>query len=112
MSNPPAIDADRPRFFVYYLNDADGNTLYVGRSSDVARRLKAHHYHAQGGGPVHWRKADWFFDVRDVSMVGPFGWQLACATERSEIRRLQPRGNVKHTRRDPQLRINREDGAA
>jgi len=97
---PPVANADQPAFFVYYLHGDDGDTLYVGRSGNVARRIRQHHFQAVTGGPLYWRKGTWLFAVRSVSMIGPFTWDWAIATERSEITRLQPVGNIRHTTRD------------
>lgn len=83
------------RFMVYRLLDATGTPLYVGRSCDVRKRIKAHHAEASAPDVAHdrYRKRDWFFDVRDVSMRGPFTWEEAVRVEREEIERHQPLGN-------------------
>lgn len=105
--------AVKPRQFVYYLLGADGAALYVGRSSDVVRRIGQHNRHAeQPENPIYGGKAAWFFDVRSVSMVGPMSWAQAIVLERQEITRLQPRGNVRHTRRDSWLKANRQGVSA
>ena len=95
------------RHFVYYLSDESGDVVYVGRSKNVAKRIEQHHYHASTGDRRYGDKS-WLFDARDVSMVGPMSWENAIKTERAEIERLQPRGNVKLTKRDKYVRANRE----
>jgi predicted GIY-YIG superfamily endonuclease len=75
------IDPTARRYFVYTLSDAAGAPVYIGRSCNVAGRLRAH------------RSTDWISDVRDVSMVGPFTWDEACAEEFRQIRAKLPREN-------------------
>lgn len=95
-------DLDRTvvRYFVYRLHDTDGVPVYVGRSCDVANRIRSHHSDASSAYPEARRKAEWLFDVRSVSMFGPFTWDQAVREERAEIERLQPRGNRGLTARD------------
>lgn len=87
----PTIDREAVRYFVYRLHDASGAVIYVGRSCDVARRIRAHASY-----PVR----SWITDARDVSMFGPMTWDEAVRAERAEIGRLQPRGNEALTTRD------------
>ncbi len=86
------VDIDRTavRYFVYTLADADGKPVYIGRSCNVAARIKAH---ASGG-------AEWVTGVRSVSMIGPFTWDDAVREERAAIERSQPRANKALTARD------------
>ena len=97
------------RHFVYYLLDGSGDVVYVGRSRNVAGRIEKHHYHAtRDYEPSVNDKGSWIFDIRSVTMAGPMAWEAAVETERAEIERLQPRGNVKLTKRDPWPKANRE----
>lgn len=102
MSLRPDLDREAVRYFVYRLLDAAGLPLYIGRSCNVAARLRAHHASATAtyGQEFELAKREWFFDVRSLSMVGPFTWDGAVARERSEIERHQPRGNRSLTVRD------------
>jgi predicted GIY-YIG superfamily endonuclease len=88
------VDRDSVRNFVYTLSDADGAPVYVGRSSNVAARIKAHISNATN---PHDKDAaftaGWLRDVRSVSMVGPFNWDDAVAEERRQIKTKMPRGN-------------------
>lgn len=77
----PPIDYEARRYFVYTLSDAAGAPVYVGRSCNVASRIKAH------------STTDWITDVRSVSMVGPFTWDEVCAEEYRQIRTKLPRAN-------------------
>lgn len=86
----PAIDRTAVRHFVYRLHSADGGVVYVGRSCDVAKRIRAHKY----------AEKEWLTDVRSVTMFGPMSWDEAVAAERREIARLQPPGNIALTARD------------
>jgi excinuclease UvrABC nuclease subunit len=87
--------------FVYYLCDADGTPIYIGRSADVTRRIRQHNCHAtRSDNPNFNDKWRWFFDVRSVSMFGPMPHANALAFERHQIEMAQPRGNIKLTRRD------------
>jgi excinuclease UvrABC nuclease subunit len=86
----PAVDHAAVRHFVYRLHGADGDVIYVGRSCEVAKRIRAHKYAGKA----------WLTDVRSVSMFGPMSWDEAVAAERREIARLQPPGNVALTVRD------------
>ena len=86
------------QYFVYRLHDAAGNVVYVGRSCDVAGRIRRHH---AVGKP-------WIFDVRSVTMLGPFTWDEVVVEERQEIERLEPRGNIALTPRDGRLRSIRQ----
>jgi predicted GIY-YIG superfamily endonuclease len=75
------LDREARRYFVYTLSDAAGTPIYVGRSCNVAGRIRAH------------ASTAWISDVRDVSMVGPFTWDEACAEEFRQIRTKLPREN-------------------
>lgn len=86
-----STDLETPRYFVYRLHDAAGRILYIGRSCNVAGRIKSHAEDA---------RKPWMKDARRVSMVGPFNWQGAVDTERDEIETHQPVGNIAHTERD------------
>jgi predicted GIY-YIG superfamily endonuclease len=77
----PLLDRKARRYFVYTLSDAAGAPVYIGRSCNVAQRIRAH------------ASTDWIADVRDVSMVGPFTWDEACAEEYRQIRAKLPREN-------------------
>lgn len=90
----PDIDHKAVRYFIYRLHDAEGRILYIGRSCDVAARIKAHHSDATHRYmPELSRKREWLFKARRVSMVGPFTWGEACRVERAEIEAHQPEGN-------------------
>lgn len=86
----PTVDRTAVRHFVYRLHDAAGAPVYIGRSVDVAARIRAHHDAGKA----------WLLDVRSVSMIGPMTWDEAVATERQEIAAFQPRGNIALTARD------------
>lgn len=90
------------RYFIYYLLDASGAPLYIGRSSDVPGRIRSHVYEAtRGTTEAGKRKATWLPDVRSLTMSGPFTWDEAIAEERRLIELEQPRGNLALTVRDP-----------
>jgi predicted GIY-YIG superfamily endonuclease len=89
-------DYEAKRYFVYTLSDAAGAPLYVGRSCDVASRIKAHFSDATASpyGPRDSAfKASWVYDIRSVTMDGPFNWDGAVAEERRQIKSKLPRGN-------------------
>lgn len=95
------FDPNEKRYFVYRLHDELGQVLYVGRSCNVANRIRAHYSDAQRQfSEDSARKALWFSDVRSVSMFGPFTWDEAVAAERREIETCQPTGNRMFTKRD------------
>lgn len=96
----PGIDKDTARYFVYFLRDADGVPVYIGRSCDVAARIRAHHANIDHPGIPEDRRTTWLLDCRSVSMLGPFTWDEAVARERAEIERHQPRANRDLTARD------------
>lgn len=114
MSATPYVSkAPKPDQFVYYLLGADHKPRYVGRSSDVARRIREHSYHASHPeNPIHTHKSTWFFDVRSVSMVGPLPYARAVALERQQIEVINPRGNIVHTRRHTWIAANRAQVSA
>lgn len=93
------IDRDAKRYLIYFLRDAAGDVVYIGRSCDVKGRIRAHYSDATHtySADLRDRKA-WLFDVRSLSVIGPFTWDEAVARERAEIERHQPRGNVMHTK--------------
>lgn len=94
------IDRVAQRYFLYVLSDAKGEVLYVGRSADVAARLRNHYYEASNPDTTQsLPKALWLMDVRRVDMAGPFTWDEAVTRERHLIEQEQPPGNVVHTRR-------------
>lgn len=92
----PRADLDRNavRHFIYRLHDANGVVLYVGRSCNVAQRIRGHVSEACHESPKAIRKALWLGDVRGVTMFGPFSWDDAVREERAEIERLTPYGNL------------------
>lgn len=96
------LDREAKRNFVYFLLDAHGAPLYIGRSSNVRSRIRKHYGEASAEVETHdiYRKRDWFFQVRSVSLLGPFNWDEAIKRERAEIERHQPIGNVGLTARD------------
>lgn len=96
----PDLDKSAVRYFVYTLTDEGGTPVYIGRSCNVAARLRAHHSNATHPHSPTRARAAWLFDVRGVSMVGPFTWDGAVAEERRQIERSQPRGNISLTARD------------
>lgn len=102
MNARPDVDRQARRYFVYELRGADDRPLYVGRSCNVAARLRSHHASATAtyGQAFELAKREWLFDVRSVAMEGPFTWDAAVARERSSIERHQPRGNRAMTARD------------
>jgi len=84
------------RVFMYTLFDGDGDVLYVGRSSNVANRLRQHDKECQVN-PV---KAAWFYRTRSLSLSGPYTPDLSIRVERRRIEELQPAGNIRHTTRE------------
>lgn len=98
-----AIDKTAKRYFVYQLLGADGTPIYIGRSCNVAARIRSHVSDAErqfGDSSAAVRKALWIMDVRSVSMVGPFAWAEAVKEERRQIELEQPWGNIDLTARD------------
>lgn len=90
---------DEARYFIYTLLDANGEAVYVGRSCNVAARIKAHHGNI--GHPFYVRTKReplWLLEVRSLTLLGPFTWDEACRVERREIERHQPRGNRMYTK--------------
>lgn len=83
----PNLDRQVKRYVVYWLYDAAGQCLYIGRSCDVPARLKMH------------SERDWFTQVRSLEMAGPFSWDLAVQVEAAAIRTAEPPNNVVHTDR-------------
>lgn len=108
----PDLDRTVSRYFVYRLYDAAGQVVYIGRSCNVAKRIRAHvsdakHYCE----PARQSKAEWVHDIRDVSMRGPFTWDEAVREERAEIECFQPRGNRDLTARDRRPAIARRSAS-
>lgn len=102
----PDIDRAAIRYFVYFLRDASGAALYIGRSCNVAQRIRAHVSDATHPfDPAKAAKAEWLREVRSVDMVGPFTWRESIDRERAEIEKHQPRGNIALTARDPRLAV-------
>lgn len=95
----PDIDREAKRYFVYRLNGADGSPVYIGRSCNVAARLRAHYGNATHPVEATAKKAAWLFDARSVSMTGPYTWDQAVREERRQIEAHEPPGNVALTRR-------------
>lgn len=94
-----------PRF-LYTLFDAEGTPVYVGYSKNVKRRLKEHYRTIDGACGRRGRPATWLLDVRHVQITGPHSRNEAIRLEQETIRRLQPRGNVQFTDRDPRRARN------
>jgi excinuclease UvrABC nuclease subunit len=83
------------RVFMYTLYDGDGDVLYVGRSSNVANRLRQHHKESL----VRPEKAEWFFRTRGIKLSGPYTHDLSLRVERRRIESLLPPGNIAYTPR-------------
>jgi predicted GIY-YIG superfamily endonuclease len=101
-------DYEAKRYFVYTLADEAGAPLYVGRSCDVASRIKAHiadAAHSPYGPRDSAFKASWVFDIRSVTMNGPYTWDGAVAEERRQIKSKLPRGNRTGMPRAHQLAV-------
>ena len=96
----PSLDRESVRHFVYFLLDTDGIPVYIGRSCEVAKRIRAHYHTLTNSGLSDDKRATWLLECRSVTMVGPFNWDQAVARERAEIERHQPRGNRDLTKRD------------
>lgn len=94
----PDIDRSAVRYMVYRLHDESGEALYIGRSCNVAQRIRAHIADATHPSPELNHKADWIRRVVRVSMLGPFTWGEACRVERAEIEAHQPIGNRQFTK--------------
>lgn len=76
-------------YFVYTLLDADGEPVYIGRTSKVARRIYQHSREALRNE----FKASWFYRARSVAMAGPFSYDIAMRVERDLIDERRPVGN-------------------
>lgn len=96
----PDIDRAAKRYFVYFLRDVTGTPVYIGRSCNVAARIRSHHSTLSHRGIREDLRATWVLEVRAVSMIGPFTWDEAVAEERRQIELNQPRGNRQLTARD------------
>jgi predicted GIY-YIG superfamily endonuclease len=84
----PDLDLTEVRYFIYWLYDADGQVVYIGRSCDPISRLRAHHTTG----------AEWAPRVVQIEWRGPFTWPEACKRERDAIDRAQPPGNRMYVR--------------
>ncbi len=88
---------------VYLFRDADGSTLYVGKSVSIKSRARAHFAPAAppvsgNGGRPDWREHASVVDYRATnSELG------ALVLENRLIKQLHPPGNVRLTRRDDRL---------
>lgn len=96
----PDLDRSTVRHFVYFLLDGDGVPVYIGRSCNVRARIQTHARNSTQPVNPEQNAAEWFHEVRDVTMVGPFAWDDVVRREREEIERHQPRGNRSLTARD------------
>lgn len=95
---PAAVDfATLPRDpGVYLFRDADGATLYVGKSVSIRSRARAHF--APAAGDAEWTAHAAVVDYRSTqSELG------ALVLENRLIKELAPPGNVRLTRRDDRL---------
>lgn len=103
------IDRDAVKYFIYFLLDGDGVPVYIGRSCNVAARIRAHHATIAHPGM---RSAIWLHECCSVTMIGPFSWDEAVARERVEIEQWQPRGNRALTARDHRPGVARRSARA
>lgn len=92
-------DKTTAKYFVYFLNDANGNAVYIGRSIDPEARFRAHRSN-QGHPMQSIDTSAWFGDVDHMETIGPFPWDEAVAVEREEIGKHQPPANRDLTARD------------
>lgn len=96
--NAATFDPAAKRYMVYRLLDLDGVPVYIGRSCNVAGRIRSHYSAAGALGDPDDGRPTWIYDVRSVSMRGPFTWKEAVRIEREEIEHFQPRGNIHLTK--------------
>lgn len=75
---------------IYRCFDGNGALLYLGCTSKVKRRIKAHRL-----------SSPWFAQVVRVETEGPYRRGVAYATELVAIRAEQPRYNVRHKQPTP-----------
>ncbi len=95
-----AFDPTAERYFVYTALDSRGRALYIGRSCNVAARLRSHHSTLNHQGVPDRLKAKWILEARDLRLIGPFTWKEAVRVEREQIEHYQPTGNRDLTARD------------
>lgn len=81
-------DSPERRVYVYRLNNAAGDCLYIGRSVDPVARLRA-----------HLSNTTWASQVMEVEANGPHSWAESVVLERESIKREQPPHNIMHTPR-------------
>lgn len=79
-----AVGSDR-RYFVYWLSDADGQSLYVGMTRYPEQRLRQH------------QRKPWFAQVSSKRMAGPFTKAAAAELERQQQDELQPRYDMRQS---------------
>lgn len=93
-------DLTTAKYYVYFLNDADGNAVYIGRSVDPKSRLRAHERNQGNPNGGFYDTSSWYPLVDHMEVVGPFPWDEAVAVEREEIGKHQPPANRDLTARD------------
>lgn len=93
-------DKTTPKYYVYFLNDTNGDPVYVGRSVNPEARYRAHRNNQGNPNGGFYDTSSWFPSVDHMTTIGPFPWDEAVAVERDEIGKHQPPANRDLTARD------------
>lgn len=86
-------DKTTPKYFVYFLLDAQDAPVYIGRSVNPKSRYRAHELNQGNPNGGFYDTASWFPFVDHMDVIGPFTWDEAVAVEREEIGKHQPPAN-------------------
>ncbi|MFN8165234.1 MAG: exonuclease domain-containing protein [Bacteroidia bacterium] len=70
---------------VYYMHDDDGNIIYVGKSTNIRKRLLSHFANKQSKKAIELRNA-----IRDISFEETGNELIALLLESDEIKKYQP----------------------
>lgn len=81
--------------YVYTLLDGEGVPIYVGRTANVATRIRGHYSEARGNSTPGQRKAEWFFRTRSLLITGPYTYDMSYRIECGRIEHLKPIGNIR-----------------
>lgn len=70
-------------YWVYVARDARGEALYVGHTTNLAARLRAHH-----------RSSSWWVLANSIELYPALNYTVAAKGEWALIKSLQPRANL------------------
>ncbi|TAE52395.1 MAG: DNA polymerase III subunit epsilon [Bacteroidetes bacterium] len=103
--DPAKIDELPEETGVYYFHNRQGKVIYVGKSTDIRKRVLSHFQGAHKAG----RTMQMLDQIHDLSWELTGSELIALLLENEEIKRLQPGFNVAQRRKEHSYGLYREE---